>query len=147
VIILLVQTFAPLLHRGTLRLGGGVTCTPCSPGYHAPDASSMDCKMCDGDTYAAVNGSAACAGLAPGFVGADFVDAGAMKGAKSAVACPAGTRVRSSLIGLAMVSVCEPCRNGTISSLASSNCTACPFGAYSNEVGLSVQVESSQPIA
>ena len=76
---------------------------------------------------------AACAELSPGHVGADFVEPGAMKGARKEVACPAGTRVRSSLVGLAMVSVCEPCANGTVSGPASSNCTACAFGSYSNK--------------
>ena len=90
--------------------------------------------MCAGDTYSAVNGTATCSVLSPGYVGADFVDPGVMKGARSEVPCPPGTHTRSTLFGLAMVATCEACKNNTVTSApASSTCTACPFGAFPNE--------------
>ena len=116
-----------------LRRGGGVTCTACSPGFFAANASSDDCKICGGDTFAAANGSATCSRLSPGQVGAGFVNEGAKEGATREVPCPAGTRVRSSLVGLNMISVCESCANNTVSVAASSSCTPCLFGSYSNK--------------
>jgi len=55
--------------------------------------------MCAGDTYAAVNGSATCTALSPGYIGSDFVDPGTMNGARAEVPCPPGTRTRSTLFG------------------------------------------------
>jgi hypothetical protein len=70
-----------------------------------------------------------CEKIAPGFVGSDFVEPTTMRGARAQTPCPAGSRSRDALVGLALAPQCEACPEGTIAPLEGSDtCAACAPG-------------------
>ena len=109
-------------------------CTKCARGRYAAHVNSYECTLCAGDAFAATEGTATCALLAPGHVGDAFEDPGSMRGAAAQRPCPAGARVRSTFLGLNVVKLCERCDEGTVSSSpAATNCTSCASGLVASE--------------
>ena len=101
-------------------------CVACEPGTHSDGAR---CVACPPDAFAAGNATRACEKIEPGYVGSDFVEPTTMRGARAQTPCPAGSRSRAALVGLALVPQCEACPEGTVAPLAgSATCAACAPG-------------------
>ena len=102
-------------------------CVACEPGTSSDGARR--CVTCPPDAFAAGNATKACEKIRPGHVGSDFIEPTTMRGARAQIPCPAGSRSRDTLVGLALVPQCEPCPEGTVAPLdGSAACAACAPG-------------------
>ncbi len=102
-------------------------CLVCEPGTYGDGGDR--CVTCPPDQFSSSNATGLCEKIAPGFVGSDFVEPTTMRGARAQTPCPAGSRSRDALVGLALVPQCEACPEGTIAPLEGSDtCAACAPG-------------------
>eukprot|EP00966_Prymnesium_polylepis_P165073 3816731-Prymnesium_polylepis.1 len=105
---------------GTSCASGSTFATPCSTGWHAPNASSTTCTACSAGTYQDQEGQTQCKICKNGHY--------CPVATGSARPCPAGTY--SDALGLSAEQDCEPCTLGFYCPEASTAPVGCAKGTY-----------------